>query len=215
MPGSRFKRTLRHSAPGQAKSQFRGHRTDGRPPLCAGKQSAAKELETGLGEVQGKSRRAAHVAFYTEGVTDVSPLLSNYPIITTIPVLWGDEDAFAHVNNLAYLRWCESARVEYMRRVAFWTEIPPTGTGPIMASVKCDYKAPLTYPDTVDVGTRVTAIGNSSIRIDQVVVSRRLQAVAAAVDSTVVMLDYSAGRPVRVPDAIRAAIGALEGRKPE
>ncbi len=145
-------------------------------------------------------------------MTDVSPLLAEYPIVTTIPVLWGDEDAFAHVNNLAYLRWCETARVEYMRRVAFWTETPSTGTGPIIASVKCDYKAPLTYPDTVDVGTRVTAIGNSSVRIDQVVVSRKLQAVAALVDSTVVLLDYSLGRPVRVPEEIRAAIGALEGR---
>ena len=145
-------------------------------------------------------------------MTDVSQLLADYPIVTTIPVLWGDEDAFAHVNNLAYLRWCETARVEYMQRVAFWTETPSTGTGPIIASVKCDYKAPLTYPDTVDVGTRVTAIGNSSVRIDQVVVSRKLQAVAALVDSTVVLLDYSLGRPVRVPEEIRAAIGALEGR---
>jgi acyl-CoA thioester hydrolase len=137
-------------------------------------------------------------------------LLSAYPVVTTIPILWGDEDAFAHVNNLAYLRWCETARVEYMQRVHFWLELPPNGTGPILASVKCDYKAPLNYPDTVDVGTRVAAIGNSSVRMEQMVVSRKLQAVAAMVESTVVMLDYNIGRPVRVPDKIRAAIAEME-----
>ena len=39
--------------------------------------------------------------------------LSDYPVLTVIAVLWGDEDAFGHVNNVAYLRWCESARVDY------------------------------------------------------------------------------------------------------
>jgi acyl-CoA thioester hydrolase len=137
-------------------------------------------------------------------------LLSAYPVVTTIPILWGDEDAFAHVNNLAYLRWCETARVEYMQRVHFWLELPPDGTGPILANVKCDYKAPLNYPDTIDVGTRVAAIGNSSVRMEQIVVSRKLQAVAAIVESTVVMLNYQIGRPVRVPDQIRDAIAELE-----
>ena len=139
-------------------------------------------------------------------------MLSGYPLITTLPLLWGDEDAFAHVNNLAYLRWCETARVEYMRRVAFWSDTPGGGLGPILANINCDYKAPLTYPDTVDVGTRVVAVGNSSIRMEQIVVSRKLEVVAASVQSTAVLLDYSAGRPVRVPETIRAAIAEFEGR---
>lgn len=141
-----------------------------------------------------------------------SPLLCEYPLITTIPILWGDEDAFAHVNNLAYLRWCETARVEYMQRVAIWSETPPVGTGPILASVRCDYKIPLNYPDTIDVGTRVSAIGNSSVRMEQIVVSRALDAVAAVVESTLVMLDYNAGRPVRVSEEIRDSIARFENR---
>jgi len=145
-------------------------------------------------------------------VSAAAHLLSGYPMVTSLPILWGDEDAFAHVNNLAYLRWCETARVEYMRRVAMWTERPPKGIGPILASVKCDYKKPLTYPDTVDVGTRVAGIGNSSIRMEQIVVSRNLNAIAAAVESTMVIFDYKAERAVRVPEKIREAIAALEGQ---
>jgi acyl-CoA thioester hydrolase len=145
-------------------------------------------------------------------VDSVSELLSGYPLITTLPILWGDEDSFAHVNNLAYLRWCETARVEYMHRVAFWIDSePPKGTGPILANVNCDYLLPLTFPDTVDVGTRVASVGNSSMKLEQVVVSRGRAAVAAKVTSTIVLLDYAVGRPVRVPDSIRTAIAELEG----
>ncbi len=142
----------------------------------------------------------------------VSSLLSGYRLVTTIPILWGDEDAFGHVNNLSYLRWCESSRVEYLMRIAWWNVPPSNGAGPILASIRCDYKIPLTFPDTVDVGTRVAAIGNASVRMEHVVVSRKLASVAAAVDSTLVMYDYGSARPVRVPDAIREAIAAIEGR---
>ena len=145
-------------------------------------------------------------------MTPVSPLLSGYPIVTAIPVLWGDEDSFAHVNNVTYLRWCETGRVEYMLRAGFWCEVPPKGPGPIIANVKCDYKIPLTYPDTVDIGTRVASVGNSSMRLEQIVVSRRLGAIAAAVECTTVMLDYGTGRTVRVPEEMRAKIAEIEGR---
>ena len=142
----------------------------------------------------------------------VHPLLAGFPVVTTIPVLWGDEDAFGHVNNLVYLRWCETARVEYLLRAGMWIDLPPAGTGPILASLKCDYKAQLTYPDTVDVGTRVGAIGNSSMRMEHIVVSRNLGGVAAVVDSTLVWFDYGSRRPVTVPERIRQVIADLQGK---
>jgi len=33
-------------------------------------------------------------------------LLEGFSVIVELPILWGDEDSFAHVNNVAYLRWC-------------------------------------------------------------------------------------------------------------
>ena len=143
-------------------------------------------------------------------VKHVHPLLAGYPVVTTIPLLWGDEDAFGHVNNLVYLRWCESARVEYLLRAGMWIDLPPAGTGPILASLKCDYKAQLTYPDTVDVGTRIGTIGTSSFRMEHIVVSRNLGVVAAVVDSTLVWFDYGSRKPVTVPAEIRQVIGDLE-----
>jgi acyl-CoA thioester hydrolase len=138
--------------------------------------------------------------------------LSGFPVVITVPVLWGDQDAFGHVNNLVYLRWCETARVEYLDRVGLWVPLPPEGVGPILASVSCDYKRPLNYPGTVHVGARVTRIGNSSFKMEHVVVSHDLGTVAATADSTLVLLDYGRNKTVPVPAEARKRIGDLEGR---
>ncbi len=144
-------------------------------------------------------------------MTRKHPLLEGYPLVTTIPVLWGDHDSFNHVNNVVYLRWAETARVEYLLRIGQMPDLPPSGMAPIVASLKCDYRRVVSYPDTVHVGTRVTRIGNSSFRMEHRIVSATLDEVAAEVDSTMVLLDYGSGTPVRVPDETRKLISELEG----
>jgi acyl-CoA thioester hydrolase len=139
--------------------------------------------------------------------------LAGFPVVVTIPVLWGDQDAFAHVNNIVYLRWCETARVEYMQRVGMWVPVPPQGVGPILASIKCDFKLPLNFPDTVHVGARITRIGNSSMQMVHHIVSHKRDELAALADSTIVMLDYSAGRSSPVTAKIRSKIEEIEGRE--
>jgi len=58
----------------------------------------------------------------------------------------------------------------------------------------------------------VTAIGNSSFRMEHAIVSRAKGELAAESHSTIVTVDYSTGKSVRVPEDIRQAIVHLEGR---
>ena len=139
-------------------------------------------------------------------------LLADFPVITTIPLLWGDHDAFGHVNNLVYLRWAEAGRVEYLLRIGQFPELPPSEVAPILASVKCDYRRVMNYPDTVYVGTRISRIGNSSFQMDHRLVSRNLDDIAAEVASTLVMLDYKTNKAAPVSAEARSLIGAIEGR---
>jgi acyl-CoA thioester hydrolase len=136
--------------------------------------------------------------------------LIGYPVVVKIPLLWGDHDAFGHVNNVVYLRWCETARVEYLLRVGLWPSLPPSGIGPILASISCDFKRPLTYPDTVSIGARVTRIGNRSFQMHHRVVSQALDTVAAEVDSAIVVLDYARNMTVPIPEPCRKAIEDFE-----
>jgi acyl-CoA thioester hydrolase len=138
--------------------------------------------------------------------------LEEFPVIITVPVHWGDQDSFGHVNNVIYLRWAETARVEYLTRAGIWRHYEETGVGPIVANINCDYRRALQYPETVRVGARVAHIGNSSIRMTHKVVSSDGE-VAAELSTVLVLYDYRSSRPVPVSPEMRDAIAKIEARE--
>jgi acyl-CoA thioesterase FadM len=70
----------------------------------------------------------------------------------------------------------------------------------------------MTFPDTAYVGARVTRIGNRSFQLQHRVVSKALDAIAADVESTIVVLDYSRNQTVPLPAHCRKAIEELESK---
>jgi acyl-CoA thioester hydrolase len=136
-------------------------------------------------------------------------LPTDYPVTISLPVQWGDQDAFGHVNNVRFLRWFESSRIAYIRSCG--VELSTAKTGPILAAVTCNYRNQVRFPDTIVVGIRVTRLGHSSITLKHKLWSERLNLVAADGESTVVMFDYQSQQPAPIPDEIRVAIEALEG----
>jgi acyl-CoA thioester hydrolase len=143
---------------------------------------------------------------------DADALLAGFSVAIAIPVQWGDQDAFAHVNNVVFFRWFESARIAYFRRIGLIKHLDGGQVGPILAATSCDYRRSIVFPDTVRVGIRATRIGRTSIGLEHRIVSEGLRAVAADGTSTTVVYDYAAGRPHPVPDSVRTAIADLEGR---
>ncbi|MEX2176339.1 MAG: thioesterase family protein [Pirellulaceae bacterium] len=138
--------------------------------------------------------------------------LSHHPVIVTLPIQWGDQDAFGHVNNAIYFRWFETARVEYLHLGQLGHLMSSHALGPILASIRCDYRKQLKHPDTVLVSASVVEIGRSSMKMRHLVYSQSQRAIAAEGESTVVMFDYAAQRPTRVPADVRQKMEQLEGR---
>ena len=138
--------------------------------------------------------------------TVVTEALSDCRTITSLPIQWGDMDAFGHVNNVVYIRWFESARIDLLDTLKSTVTMTPGGIGPILASIKCDYKKQLHFPDTVHIGSRVGKTGRSSMKVEHTVFSERLNSVAAYGTSALVVFDYQANRPVRIPDELRQAL---------
>ncbi len=147
-------------------------------------------------------------------MTDASPNthLTDYRLVLRWPVQWGDQDAFGHVNNTVYFRWFETGRIDYMSRLGFDPWYEQHKIGPILASIRCDYRRQVKYPDEVEIGTRVTRLGRSSVQIEHRIYSRTQQTVVAEGDSTIVVFDYLKQKPTGIPDEIRQAIEAHEGR---
>jgi len=136
--------------------------------------------------------------------------LADYPVITEIPVQWGDQDAFGHVNNTVHIRWFESARIDYMLRIGL-DAARAGGVGPILATITCHYRRQINWPDRVLIGTRVARIGKSSLTIAHAVYSTEQQALVADGDSVIVAFDYDSQQSIRVPDEIREAIRRIQG----
>jgi acyl-CoA thioester hydrolase len=143
---------------------------------------------------------------------EVAALLSGYPVVVSLPVQWGDQDAFQHVNNVVYFRWYETARIAYTSRLGLFERMREQRVGPILASITSDYRRQITFPDAVHVGSRVARIGRSSLTMEHALVSASARAVAAEGRSTIVLFDYNTNTPVPYPDDVRQAIGALEGK---
>ena len=130
-------------------------------------------------------------------------------IITKIPVLWGDMDGFGHVNNIIYLKWCETSRIELFRSI--WNYkignmeevLERGGVGPILANFNMDYKYPVKYPDEIRIETYLTHIGNSSMGIGHELFSQNTDKLVAKANSVIVMLNYVSNDKVIIGDKDR------------
>jgi acyl-CoA thioester hydrolase len=136
--------------------------------------------------------------------------LDDYPVVVEIPVAWGDMDAFQHVNNVAYFRYFENARIVYFEKIGIIDMLKQNGIGPILGSTSCTFKLPLSYPDTVSVGAKTERIEEDRMIMKYAVVSHRHQKLAAEGDGVVVIYNYREGKKTAMPDALRKRIIYLE-----
>jgi acyl-CoA thioester hydrolase len=145
----------------------------------------------------------------------VAALLADCPVVVDLPVAWGEMDAMGHVNGVVFIRYFETSRFTYFARLG--PALAGMGTsdrGWILASLTCRYRAPLTFPDTVSVGTRVASMGADRYLMQHRVVSQRLGKVAAEGDVLIVAYDYQKAAKTPLTPADRAAIAAIEGHDP-
>ncbi|KAH8104086.1 Thioesterase/thiol ester dehydrase-isomerase [Cristinia sonorae] len=72
-------------------------------------------------------------------------------------IVWGDHDSFQHVNNVRYVRFFESGRIKWMTSLGHelggaskaQAMLQGRGVSLILKSISMNYKAPVTYPDTL------------------------------------------------------------------
>ena len=134
--------------------------------------------------------------------------MNGFNVVIEVPIAWGDMDAFAHVNNTVFFRLFESARMAYLGEIGF--RGTTLGPGPILHSTHCRFRLPITYPDTVQVGARVTHVAGDRFTMAYQIV-RADGEVAATGEGIVVAYDYGAQSKIGIPTAVRAAIRALDG----
>ncbi|KAI9849617.1 MAG: hypothetical protein M1837_002742 [Sclerophora amabilis] len=138
-----------------------------------------------------------------------------------------------HVNNVNYVRYAESARVNWAKNIAFnidpdhrqeWSDMYTSrGDGMILRSIRIDYKfvmKPMTWPDRVTVFHKLQSApsdDSDAFTLDVMILSEAHQRCAARCVEDIVVYDYRQGRktPLRpfMQDVFRDTFQQQEGAK--
>lgn len=130
--------------------------------------------------------------------------MKGYPVTVAFPMHWGDMDAMGHANNVRFFRWFETGRVAWFEKFSIPLQ---SGVAPILAHTSCDYLKPLVYPAQLVVGIRLAKMGRTSFTLDQAIArAETVDEPVARGQAVIVLLNYSTGEKVPIPDDLRAAI---------
>ncbi|MBP2227028.1 acyl-CoA thioester hydrolase [Azospirillum agricola] len=135
-------------------------------------------------------------------------------------VYYEDTDAGGIVYHANYLRFAERARSEMLTLLGFrQTEMAKsvttesgvvTGVSFAVRRATIDFTAPAKLEDTLEVDTRIADIRGASFAVAQTI--RRDGRTLVRADLQLVTIN-PAGRAVRLPEAVRAAMDALHRRQ--
>lgn len=142
---------------------------------------------------------------------DVPDLATVYPIT----VRWSDMDAYAHVNNVQYLRYFEEARV-YAFKDWFGQDRDLIDEGMLVVSQAVDYLLPLEFTYApARVAVWCSDVGAASFELGYAVAGPEGDdTVYARGRVTLVAYDLEAKRPRRLGEVERAALAAVSGPAP-
>ncbi|WOO82439.1 Kinesin-like protein KIF23 [Vanrija pseudolonga] len=153
------------------------------------------------------NREAAHAWFDKEGYRAEGRI--------EWPVQWGDSDMFQHTNNVAYVRYLESARVRFALTLApeLGQETADNwmygrGMGWILKEQTIRYRLPVTYPDSLIWAPKITALNQAkgSFTLSHAAWSVKHNAVAVTADSYAVMYDFDNLKKGVMSDHIREVL---------
>src|SRR5690349_7640184 len=121
---------------------------------------------------------------------------------------WSDNDAYGHVNNTVYYEWFDSAVNAWMVEQGMLDIAHGDPIG-LVVETRCTYFAALAFPQQVEVGLAIAALGRSSIRYRIGIFAEGDEQAAAQGEFVHVVVDRSSRRPVDIPTDWRSALEAI------
>ncbi len=122
-------------------------------------------------------------------------------------VRFGDLDAMQHMNNVEFLRFFETARIDYLKQVN--PEHSPGERGKfgfIFAECHIAYRAPAFFGDQIRTYVWPSELKRSSLKLAFEMRAEADDRLVADGWGTLVGYDYDAGTPRPVPDVLRERI---------
>ena len=136
-------------------------------------------------------------------MTLAQEFISRFCITTKQPIIWGDMDAFQHINNTVYFKYFETVRVEYFEQTGINQLMFKQKVGPILGATECKFLAPLTFPDSVILATNVSEIREKRFTMQYEIYSEKMEKVVAVGRGEIIYFDYINNKTCLIPDDIR------------
>lgn len=111
-----------------------------------------------------------------------------------------DTDQQGHVNNAVISTLFEAGRIDVLSapEIAAIRKV----TQIVVVKTLINFRKELFFPGKVQIGSRISRVGRTSLDFDQVVYAANGEVSTA--ETTCVLLDRATRKPIPVPDALRA-----------
>ena len=128
-----------------------------------------------------------------------------FAVFVPLTTRWKDNDAYGHLNNVVYYEFFDAA----VNQLLIARGLLDPATSPVIGLVvesRCRFFSSLAFPDAIEVGVAVEALGGASVTYRLGVYRAGADAAAAEGRYTHVYVERESGRATRIPDAHRAAM---------
>jgi len=133
---------------------------------------------------------------------------ADYRHFLSIATRWMDNDTYGHVNNVTYYSYFDTVVNEHLVN-AGGLDIRDGDVVGFVVETSCRYFRPISFPETIDAGMRVTRLGRSSVTYEIALFRTGDPHPAAAGRFVHVWVDRKSVTPAELPARIREALQPL------
>ena len=120
-----------------------------------------------------------------------------------------DNDPYAHVNNVVYYSWFDTAVNGYLIDHGV-LDIHSGEVIGLVVETGCQYFSPIAFPDSVSAGVSVSNLGRSSVRYEVGIFRGNEGETSAQGYFVHVYVDRISQKPVVIPDDVRGVLGKIQ-----
>ena len=104
----------------------------------------------------------------------------------TLRIDWSELDIFGHVNNVAFNKYAQGARLNYVNTIGLMELYKTQNIGFMVAETNCQFKKELLFPGNIHIQTKIDFVKNTSFALEHTMTDDTGDLVAIAKDVLVV-----------------------------
>lgn len=125
-----------------------------------------------------------------------------------LPTRWMDNDIYGHVNNVQYYSFFDTAIAHYLIEKGGLDPKRSESIGYCIES-GCRYRKPITFPERITAGIRITKLGRTSVRYEIGLFREDDQETAADGYFVHVFVDRATEKPTPLSPTLRQALSKI------